>query len=100
MYKEKTAGRKLENKEVTAIHRYAVAMGLVFKEVRLEEAVAASGGVEKYSKMTAAEAQKDYDDNTFATPARQPVMYPILQHSKVQSVRDRVVASITQTRSI
>ena len=65
--KKRTASRQLGNEQVTAIHRsrYATSMGLVFKEVSLEEVVEAPGGVEKYSKMTIAEAQtrKEYDDN-------------------------------------
>ena len=44
----------------------------------MEEVVEAPGGVEKYSKMAPAEAQKEYDDNTHATPARHPVMFLIL----------------------
>ena len=78
--KKRTAGRQLRNEQVMAIHRYAVSMGLVFKEVSLEEVVDAPGGVEKYSKMTAAGAQKEYGDNTYATPARHPRVFPILMH--------------------
>ena len=50
--KKKTAGRHLENEQVTAIHRYAASSGMEFREVSLEEV---EGVVEyKYSTLVRA----------------------------------------------
>jgi hypothetical protein len=104
--KKKTAGRQLENQQVTAIHRYAVSMGLEFKEVSLEEVVAAPGGVEKYSKMTAAEAMKEYKDSQEkAEKTRLPLAFPVLLPRKAgneakQSYKQAVLACLAQTRGI
>ena len=106
--KKKTAGRQITNEQVTAIHRYAASMGLEFREVSLEEVVEAPGGVAKYQKMTAAEAVKEYKDSLVpVTPARVPVLFPVLQKrsevhsaSSQQTYKEAVQACIIQTRGI
>ena len=55
--------RQLEKTQIPVIHRSATSMGLEFGEVSLEEVVGALGGVEKYQKMTVAEAAKGFDDS-------------------------------------
>ena len=88
---------------MTAIHRYAVSMGLAFKEVSLEEVVDALGGVEKYSKMTAAEAAKEYKDSQEKSEKpRLPLVFPVLMSKKAskQSYKQAVLACLTQTRGI
>jgi hypothetical protein len=104
--KKKTAGRQLENQQVTAIHRYAVSMGLEFKEVSLEEVVAAPGGVEKFSKMTATEAMKEYKDSQEkAEKTRLPICFPVLMPRKAsneakRSYKQAVLSCLTQTRGV
>ena len=90
---------------MTAIHRYATCMGLAFKEVSLEEVVAALGGVEKYSKMTAAEAAKEYKDSQESEKPRLPLVFPVLLSRKAsteakQGYKQAVIACLTQTRGI
>ena len=104
--KKRTAGRQLENEQVTAIHRYAASRGMEFREVSLEEVEAAPGGIEKYKKMTSAEADKEYKDSLENSKSRLPVSFPILLSRKqrgaeaVQSYKQAVMACLAQTREL
>ena len=75
--------RQLEKTQITAKHRFATSMGLEFSEVSLEEVVGAPGGVEKYQKMTVAEAAKEFEDLK-VQQARKPRFFPILKPRQTQ----------------
>ena len=104
--KKKTAGRHLENEQVTAIHRYAASSGVEFREVSLEEVEGAPGGVEKYKKMTSAEADKEYKDSLENSKSRLPLSFPILLSKKSRgaeaklSYKQAVQACLMQTREL
>jgi hypothetical protein len=74
--------------------------------VSLEEVEGAPGGVEKYKKMTSAEADKEYKDSLENSKSRLPVSFPILLSRKqrgaeaVQSYKQAVMACLAQTREL
>jgi hypothetical protein len=104
--KKKTTGRHLENEQITAIHRYATSSGMGFREVSLEEVEGAPGGVEKYKKMTSAEADKEYKDSLENSKSRLPLSFPILLSKKSRgaeaklSYKQAVQACLMQTREL
>ena len=104
--KKKTAGRHLENEQITAIHRYAASSGMEFREVSLEEVEGAPGGVEKYKKMTSADADRAYKDSLEKAKPRLPAVFPVLLPRKsrgaeaVQKYKQAVLACLVQTREL
>ena len=104
--KKRTAGRQLGNEQVTAIHRYAASIGMEFREVSLEEVEAAPSGVEKYKKMTSADADKEYKDSLEKAKPRLPAVFPVLLPRKsrgaeaVQNYKQAVLACLVQTREL
>ena len=104
--KKRTAGRQLGNEQVTAIHRYAAAIGMEFREVSLEGVEAAPGGVEKYKKMTSADADREYKDSLEKAKPRLPAVFPVLLPRKsrgaeaVQKYKQAVLACLVQTREL
>ena len=104
--KKRTAGRQLGNEQVTAIHRYATSIGMEFREVSLEEVEGAPGGVERYKKMTSADADREYKDSLEKNKPRLPLSFPVLLPRKsrgaeaVQNYKQAVLACLVQTREL